>query len=176
MSDIDNLKDILFAANELYTNTRIQVIAISLKTKAAIYSKEDLCDLGFLSRELVSKLEEIRKDIGAMKILIDKVMCIKSMQITIMDPTKDDTIHGALSSGKPYYKKSVTLPKKDSAEFFEMLEYFGVTEKGIQLGVAKISWKQICNHVTELAELGKPIPKFLPTIHDDYTVIHRRKN
>jgi len=176
MSDIDNLTSLLTTANSFYSEVRSVVIAISTKAKAGEYTKEDLCDLGFLCREIVSKSEEIRKDIGATKALVDRVMCLKAMATMLTTQSGEDTVRGELSSGKPHYKKSVTLPKQDTEEYRMMCEYFGITEEGAELGGAKISWRGVCNHITELAELGKSIPKFLPKIHDDYTVIHRRKS
>lgn len=175
MSDIGILKARLEDLAVFYSSVRSSVIEISAKSKSGDFSKEELCDIGFLCREFVSKSEEIRKDIGAVKELVDRLVCIKALQYLLMNPTKSDTVHGELSSGTPRYKKSVTLPKKDTEEYTKMCEYFGITKKGIEDGVAKISWKKVCNHITELTELGKPIPDFIPRVHDDYTVTHRRK-
>lgn len=176
MSEIKELGAILFEASQFYTKVRELVLRVSSKTKAGDFSKEELCDLGFLCREVVTQCEEIRKDIGATKVLVDKIMCIKSMSDMLMSQSGEDLVQGTLASGKPHYRKSVTLPKKDTLEFQKMLKYFGVTAVGEEMGVAKISWREVCKHVTELAELGKPLPDFIPKIHDDYTVIHRRKS
>lgn len=172
MSEIKELGAILYEASQFYSKVRELILRISSNTKAGDFNKEELCDLGFLCRETVVQCEEIRKDIGATKVLVDKVMCIKAMSEMLTSQSGEDLVHGNLASGKPHYKKSVTLPKKDTTEFEKMLEYFG-----IELGaVAKVSWKLVCNHITELAESGKPLPDFMPKIHDDYTVIHRRKS
>ena len=176
MSDIDILKSQLEKVTQCYSHVRSRVIEISAKAKTGEYTKEELCDLGFLCREIVSKSEEIRKDIGATKALVDRLMCLKVMTLMLATQSGDDTVRGKLSTGIPSYKKSVTLPKKDTEECLEMYKYFGVSDEGVELGGAKISWKGVCKHVTELAELGLPIPKFLPKIHDDYTVTHRRKS
>ncbi len=178
MSDtaIENLKIQLQEAGVLYSNIRELVIGVSDRTKAGDFSKEQLCDIGFLLRELVTQCEEIRKDLGATKVLVDKIMCVKAMAIMLSTQSGEDVVHGDLASGKPHYKKSVTLPKKDTPEYENMCKHFGVTSEGIELGVAKISWKKVCSYITELAELGKPLPDFIPKIHDDYTVIHRRKS
>ena len=175
MSKLTELKITLADSAQFYSIIRGIVISVSVEAKAGRLSKKELCDIGFLCRELVSQFKEIRKDVGAVKVLVDKIICIKNMQETLMDPTKSDVIQGELCSGIPHYRKSVTLPKKDSQEYIDMLKHFGITDTGIDIGVAKVSWKQVCNYVTELAELGKPIPKFIPKIHDDYTVIYRRK-
>ena len=159
----------------IYSRVRTLVLEVSKSSRAGEYSKEELCDIGFLCREIISKFEETRKDLVAAKSLVDRIMCIKTMSSMLTSQSGDDMVHGKLSSGKPNFKKSVTLPKKDTIEYEKMMEYFGVSSDGVELGVAKISWKQVCNHITELAELGKPIPDFIPKIHDDYTVIHRRK-
>jgi len=175
MSRTEELKNILEESARFYSEVRTIVLGVSTEARTGKLNKEELCDIGFLCREIISQFEEIRKDIGAVKVLVDRIFCIKVMQETLTNPMKSDTIQGDEASGTPHYKKSVTLPKKDTEEYSEMLKYFGVSIEGIEMGVVKISWKQVCDHVTELAELGKPMPKFLPKIHDDYTVIHRRK-
>ncbi len=175
MKEIKDLQLKLEELSKFYSIVRESVLTISEKTRIGKFKKGELCDLGFLCREFVSTSEEIRKDIGATKVLVDKMVCIISLTQLLQDPTMKDTVKGTLCSGKPHYKKSVTLPRKDTPEYLEMCKYFGITPQGIESGVAKISWKKVCNHVTELAEMGKPIPDFIPKIHDDYTVIHRRK-
>lgn len=176
MSDIQILQTRLQEARELYSKVRASVVGISERAKSGEYTKEQLCDLGFLCRELVLQFEEIRKDIGATKVLVDKLMCIKTMSEMLTKQSGDDMVRGELSSGKPIYKKTVTMPRKDTAEYQEMCEYFGIDAKGVEMGVAKLSWKQVSKYVTELTEMGRQIPSFIPKVHDDYTVTHRRKN
>lgn len=176
MSEIKELEAILFEVSQFYSKIRKLMLKISSETRNGEFTKEELCDLGFLCRETVIQCEEIRKDIGATKILVDKIMCIKVMSAMLTSQSGEDLVHGTLASGIPNYKKSITLPKKDTPEFEKMMKYFGISLEGIDMGIAKISWKKVCDHVTELAELGKPLPDFIPKIHDDYTVIHRRKS
>lgn len=176
MSEIHELNIILQEASQFYSKVRELVLRISAKTKAGEFNKEELCDLGFLCREAVIQFEEIRKDIGATKVLVDRIMCIKAMSTMLTTQSGEDLVHGTLASGKPNYRKSITLPKKDTPEFEKMMEHFGVSLAGVDMGVVKVSWKKVCDYVTELAELGKPLPDFIPKIHDDYTVIHRRKS
>lgn len=175
MSRVLELKAVLDEARVQYSRIRSLVLSISAETKSGNFKKEELCDIGFLSRELVTQCEEIRKDIGAMKSLVDRVACIKIMQETLTDPTKAQIIQGKYASGKPLYRKLVALPKKDTEEFLDMMDHFGVTDDGLDKGVAKVSWKGVCKYVTELTELGKQIPKFLPKVYDEYTITHRRK-
>ena len=175
MSEIKSLQNQLDCAAVFYSTIRGIVVGVSNKAKSGNFSKEELCDIGFLCRELITQFEEIRKDIQAVKVLVDKIACITVMKETLSNPTDNDTIHGELSSGTPHYRKTVTLPKKDTKEYYNMMKYFGVTDKGIEEGVVKISWNRISKYTTELVELGKPVPEFLPVIHDDYTIIHRRK-
>jgi hypothetical protein len=175
MSEIEALHGKLLDTNKLYSVIRGLVVGISEKAKQGKYEKEELCDLGFLCREIVSQCEEIRKDVQAVKVLVDKIACISVMKNTLSNPMGEDNIHGKLSTGTPHFRKTVTLPKKDSEEWFNMLEYFGVEPTEIDSKIVKVSWKGVCNHITELTELGKHIPEFLPKIHDDYTVVHRRR-
>ena len=140
MNRVEELKNVLEESAEFYSRVRTLVLGISTETRTGKFNKQELCDIGFLCREVVTQFEEIRKDIGAVKVLVDRIFCIKVMQETLMNPAKSDTIQGEEASGTPYYKKSVTLPKKDTEEYFEMLKYFGVSLEGIEMGVAKISW------------------------------------
>ncbi len=175
MSEIQELEFILQEAFQFYSKIRELILRVSAKTKAGDFDKKVLCDTGFLCREIVTQCEEIRKDVGATKALVDKIMCIKAMSDMLTSQSGEDLVQGTLASGKPHYRKAITLPKKDTAEFEKMMGYFGITFAGSEMGVAKVSWKKVCDHITELVELGKPLPDFLPKIHDEYTVIHRRK-
>lgn len=175
MDEITNLQQKLEDLSKMYSDIRSSVLSVSAKAKAGKFTKEEMCDIGFLCRESVSRSEEIRKDIGAVKALVDRLVCVKSLADFLANPMKSQTVHGQLCSGTPVFKKNCALPKKDSKEYIEMMEYFGITQEGIEKGVAKISWQKICNHVTELVELGKSIPEFIPKVYDDYTVTHRRK-
>lgn len=175
MSEIQELQAALESTGKLYSLVRQLIINVSVKAKAGELKKTELCDVGFLCREISAKADEIRKDVNATKILVDKIMSIKVMQETLTDATKPQIVHGEFASGTPQYKKAVTLPRKDTIEYSKMMRYFGVTDKGNEMGAVKVRWQQVCKHVTELVELGKPIPDFLPKIHDDYSVVHRRK-
>jgi hypothetical protein len=177
MNDIDvkNLSDILAESQVFYQRVRATVLSVSSRAKQSDFTKEQLADVSFLMREIIGQFEEIRKDVDANKGLSDRLFCLMVLQKTLMTPQSDDCVRTELTTAKPHYTKSVTLPKKDSEDYEKCNEYFGITGDGAEMGIAKISWKSVCKHVTELAELGKPIPEFLPKVFDNYAVIHRRK-
>ncbi len=175
MSRVDEIRAAISSSAKLGSIIRVMVLQIAEQVKAGDLDKADMCDIGFFARELIEQIEDTRKDIKAMKALVDKIACIKVMQETLQDPSKEQSMKGEFSSGRPHYKKIVTLPKKDSPEYQKMLDYFGVSEIGQKLGVASISWKRVCDFVSERAESGKTIPDFLPKVFDEFTVIHRRK-
>jgi hypothetical protein len=173
--DIANLKSLLDESKIFYQRVRSTLLSLSSRGKKSEFTKEQLADITFFMREMRGQFEEIRKDVDANGGLLGRLFCVMMLQRTLMDPEKDDIVRTEYCSAKPHYKKSLTLPKRDTIEYAQMMDYFGITEDGRDLGVAKISWKKVCDHITELAELGKPIPDFIPKIFDDYTVIHRRK-
>lgn len=177
IDDIKDLQKLLLTANKFYVDARNKVLVISGKAKTNIYETSELCDIGFLCREVISQCEEIRKDIGAVKTLIDKVVCIKIMNESLQNPRSvTDTVQGELSSGMLHFKKTALIPAKDTEQYKQMMKFFGVSEEGIKIGIAKIGWQEISKYVTELTEQGKPIPDFVPKVYDEYTITYRRKS
>jgi hypothetical protein len=173
--DIRNLSSIRVEAATFYSRMRSTLLSISARTKKSEFKKEQLADASFLMRETRAQFEDIRKDIDANKGLVDRIFCLMVLTQSLMSANPDDTVKTELTSAKPKYSKSVTLPKKDTIEYLACLDYFGITQAGDDMGVAKLSWKKVCNHVSELASLGRPIPNFLPKVFDSYAVSHRRK-
>ena len=173
--DIANLTELKAETLVFYQRVRSTLLSLSARAKKSEFSKSELADISFLLRETRAQFEEIRKDIDANKGLLDRLFCLMVLQDTLMKPVLDDSVRTELTTAKPNYTKTTTLPKQGTPESIRCNEYFGITENGAELGVASLSWKRVCKHVTELAELGKPIPEFLPKVFDNYTVIHRRK-
>jgi len=175
LNRVEQMQEKLAQFNTVYSDIRGLVLGIAEEAKSNRLSQLELCDIGFLSREIVKICEEMRKDINAMKELVDKVLCTKIMLDAVNSTSKDDTVRTELCSGKPHIKKIVRVPAKDSPEYTQMLQFFGVKPEDIDKGVLRVSYSALCAFVTEQAELGKQTPEFIPQVYDYFTITHRKK-
>jgi hypothetical protein len=172
---IENLKLIEKDAAVFYQRMRSTVLSLSARARGSDFTKKELVDISYLLRETRGQFEEIRKDLDANKNLIDRICCLMVLTDSLAKMDADDSVRTLMTTAKPKYSKTVTLPKKDTIEHQAMMNYFGISIEGQLLGVADVSWKRVCAHVTQLCELGKPVPNFLPKVFDTYAMIHRTK-
>jgi len=150
------LEKLIREFGDLHHELMLELGNITAKLKKREYSKEELCDIGFLCRELERSFDDWRKDCKARRELAEKVLAY-SVMMESLDGEADDVVRGKLARAVCDVKKEAIIPKRGTDEFYSLMEHFGVTGEATE--VLKFDWKRMAEFVTKLAEEGKEVPK-----------------
>ena len=143
--------------------------------KARTMSSEDLCDFGFLCRELEKTFDELRKEVKARKELCGQIIAYRLAQAALSDPTIKMSVQGQFASGSPDMKMQAALPKKYTPEYYQLTDYFNVPRKVAETGVLKLDWKKCTEFLTEQMQDGKKIPEGFGRQYPVYTTTYRKR-
>lgn len=144
-----------------------------LKSKS-LGSKE-LCDFGFISRELENVFDELRKEVKARKELCGQIIAFRLIQASVADPTLKMQVQGQFASGTPNVKMEASLPKKFTEEYYQLTDYFGVPRKVAEAGILKLDWKTCSEFLTKQMQDGKRIPDGFGKQYPKYVTTYRRR-
>ena len=136
---------------------------------------EDLCDLGFLCREIERLTDEMRKDAKAHKELIGKVIAYRRISETMNDENPDLVVRGSLASGSPEMRMRTVIPKRGTPEFADLCRSFGMGDIAIDGALFTPHYIRLADHVTSLIEAGVPKPPGVELSEPVYSTVFRRK-
>jgi hypothetical protein len=148
---------------------------LSISMKSGAKSLPHMADIGFFFRELEATADELRKDSKAHKELNSKILALRLTQEQINDLSAPESVKGLYASARPTLTKRPKMPKRDTKEFKEMCEFFGMDADIMQDGICKFDWKKTSNFLTDLAEEGKNIPFPIET-YNDFSAVYTRKS
>ena len=137
---------------------------------------EQLCDFGFLCRETAKIFDELRKEA---KVRMEKAGAIIGYRITQKALTNRDAVGkvtGELATGTPSCKMEAALPKKGSDEYYQLTDQFGIPRDKAEMGVFKLDWKAVGEHLTRLTEQGLALPDGFGTKYPKFVVTYRRRS
>ncbi len=140
------------------------VLVHTLKLKELVASPEltqgDRADLAYLMREMGSMMDHLRKETNDRRRMLDRVMCMVWTSQCEDKPDTRRSIHGALATATPKIKMSVNVPspKSDPVGFAALCTHFGLSPDAIEMGLMRVHWPSLVEHVSELAENGLPLP------------------
>lgn len=166
------LNDVIDLRDDIY-NT---IAALSNDIKSNKFTPPELCDFGFLCRELSKIADDLRKDVDAFGKMSGKFMTLAALQdpdIVNQVGDEDLIIRGTLATAKPKIVIGASRPQFGTAEHTELLRYFGVSGDAVE--VVKVDWKQLQRRLTQLTEDGRALPPGIGKTFDDYKVTYRRK-
>lgn len=143
--------------------------------KSKKLSNEELCDFGFICRELENIFDELRKEVKARKDLCGNIIAYKLIQMSVSDPTIQMQVRGQLATGTPDVKMQAGIPEKFSEEYYQLTDYFNVPRKVAELGILKLDWKTVTEFLTRQMNEGKPIPKGFGKQYPLYQVVYRKR-
>lgn len=176
----DDTKRLQFMLREqterfLQINQFLQEVIAKVKAGAP-YSVEDLCDIGFLCRELNKISDELRKEAEAKKDLIGMKIAYIMTERSVSEPDINMTVHGELATGSPDVKTAAAIPKWGSPEYKALCDYFKIPEEAQQTGMFSVNYNRMADIITRMAEEGKnPPPGVLKTYPKFSTVFRERK-
>jgi hypothetical protein len=125
-------------------------------------SNRELCDFGFLCRELEGLLDDWRKDAKARKDLAGKLIAFNLLKadenVNMMEV--EDTVRGVLATAKANMRMEAEIPRLGTAEFKRYCAFYGIPEEALAgecfpLGV---HWPRAQEDINARLEEGKPLP------------------
>jgi len=143
--------------------------------KSKQLNSEDLCDFGFLCRELENLFDELRKEVKARKDLCGQIIAYRLVQNSLSDPTIKMRIDGQLAVGIPDVKMEAGIPNKFTEEYYQLTNYFGVPRKVAEAGILRLDWKMCSEFLTKQMNEGKQIPKGFGKQYPKYITTYRKK-
>lgn len=128
---------------------------------------EEAVDIAFLLREMADYLDDLRKEMNKVRVIIEKVTCMRWMQTSLNDdPTKSaQSIQGDLAVGTPHLKMAATLPNrhKDPEAYVKFMNQIGVSGEALKRDMVRVHWPLVIDYFTDLSEQGKPLPNGIDT-------------
>lgn len=162
---------LLEAAISFYATSRDTILKFADSSRNE--GVKNLVDQGFLLREIEKRFEEIRKDIKAVREIVDRNLCIKSTMALAEDPDLE-TIKTDLCYATPKTIRCCQVPSPKSPHYAQMMEFFGADPSATE-GVLKLSFSELEKYVTLAEEDGRKLPEFFPSLFNKYTVSYRKR-
>lgn len=174
MSPFRLVETLRLLLNQVEVQSQVSYDFLSGLPKLDDLESADLADLGFFCREIENTLDDWRKTTKAFKEKLSSVLAMRIMQdpANLNAETAEDTVRGKFASAKADLKVFAELPKRGTANYDMLLNFFGV--KG-DTELIKPDWQAMKREVTRRAEMGEPQPPGLGKQYPEYTVIYRRK-
>jgi len=143
--------------------------------KSKKLNSEELCDFGFICRELENLFDELRKEVKARKDLCGQIIAYRLVQNSLSDPSIKMQVDGQLATGIPDVKMQAALPNKFTEEYYQLTDYFDVPKKVAELGILKLDWKTVVEFLTKQMNEGKQIPKGFGKQYPQYITVYRKR-
>lgn len=135
----------------------------------------ELCDFGFICRELENIFDELRKEVKARKELCGKIIAYRLVTKSIEDPTIKMQAQGQFATGTPDVKMQAALPKKFTPEYYQITAFLGVPRDVAELGILRLDWKRVTEYITKLMNDGKTVPEGFGKKYPLYVTTYRKR-
>jgi len=123
---------------------------------------ETLADMAICLREISRLADDVRKESNSLREQMERIACARWVQAHLNDPGNADPIRGELAIGTPDVKQMVSLPRRDTPEYQQLMGYLGVPAQLLKADLVRPHWPGFTDYVTKLAEEGKPLPPGIP--------------
>jgi len=174
----DIIKEFVDVTNEVRTLYNL-VYGFLSKNNELIKGKglnsSELCDFGFMSRELENVFDELRKEVKARKELCCQIIAYRLVQKSIEDPSIKMQVKGQFATGTPDVTMQAALPKKFTPEYYQITDYLGVPRQVAETGVLRLDWKRVTELLTQYMHDGKTIPEGFGKKYPSYKTTYRRR-
>ncbi len=130
---------------------------------------EELIDSGYLLREILSTLEETRKDLEARKNLIDLTITIKAWDLYSTEAPSENK--GTLATSMINPKVEVFPPGPGTDKEKMLLAW---AKKNNIPDLRSVSYKKLNQVANELAEKGESIPQEIVETHARFEISYRK--
>lgn len=148
IKELDKMRDVYLSSYKLMSILRD-------KLRKNKYSLKDMVNFIYVMREISKFADDLRKEADGISHLFENMAC--AVWVTQGD---GEPIRSALATGTPDVKLAIKIPsrKTQPEEYAKLMKHFEIPEQAITDKVVKLYWPGLCEHVSLLAEEGKPLP------------------
>lgn len=150
-------------------------IGSALQRDINAMTEGEMTDAGYLFRECERLLNDARKEAERRKDGLGKVL-VALVTKRALSSGCELIARGELATATPDIKMRAKIPKKDTPEYFALLEAMGVPEDMRKTGVLTFHWRHMSDWITEAASRGVKLPPGIASVVPDATVTYRKKH
>lgn len=149
-------------------------VTTALQANARMFDEPQLCDMGFMFREIEQLLDEARKEATRRKDVMGTLLAAIIARRCVNGG--EPKAAGRLATATIDVKTRVNMPKKGTPEWHSLLTHLGVSEEARQREVLQLHWTHVQEWITELESKGiAPPPELSKTLRTEATCTYRRK-
>ena len=142
---------------EQYMERYALLTALKDSAKEGELTSEELVDIGYLCREIGKLADEMRKEADAKMALFGAKLAESMLNSLVAgDGSAEDSVKGALASGRPGLKQRVRLPAKETEEYMKLLAHYRIPFENRHL--LRLHYPTIRDEATEAAKRGENPP------------------
>jgi len=145
---------------DVHVETLRALIELSdtVKKNEASLTSEQLCDAGFMCRQMERWADELRKEAKARRERLAYLIAYRAAQAVATNPTAETTVRGKYATGTPDVKVAAGLPKRDTPEYAKLCEWLGVSEEAQKSGAIRFHFNTLMDIVSERIAAGQDVP------------------
>jgi hypothetical protein len=159
---LQELLDVYETLKNLHSTAYILVSNIrdSLRGKQVSYNLKDATNFVYVMREIIRYCEDIRRELDAVRELLEQWGCAKYVVENLNDPGKSEPIRASLATGTPKIDIRAKLPKlkEDPDAYYALMEHLGVSKDDAEKGIVRPHWPKVQEYISLRATEGKPLP------------------
>lgn len=133
-SSVDHAAQSLMSEAERALEACVRAL-VNFTSRLNAASLEKKVDCGYYLRKAEERFDECRKEVGAFRNLVGKMIAFEAVKQTTMDPTKSLTQYGAVARAVPDIKLRFKLPKKGTDDYAALMSKLKVPKELVERGV-----------------------------------------
>lgn len=136
-------------------------------------SIEDLCDTGFLMREIGRILKDLKDGLESKQGIVSRVLASRAATAALQNEMLD--LRGKLCSATPEVKTKPIFPKEGTDDYSKLMRWIGVSNELIDSPLLRPSFKGLEAELTKRMALGEPAPPGVISSFTEVTVVYRKR-
>ncbi len=145
---------------ELFVETYSVLSVVRDNVKEQKYTLKEMVNIIQAFREMSKFLVDLKREVDGLQNLTESLCCAKWVTENV-NTTKPKPIRTHLATGSPKVSMRAKLPKlrSEPEAYYALMEHLGVSREVVVADYVRLHWPSVCEHISELAEKGEPLPK-----------------
>lgn len=163
MDPINNLDELVrkyAALRDLHLEIYRIITDVQDGIKSGKYTMKDMVNAMYVLRETGKFGDDIRAECERLTHLLEKACCALFVTASTAGDIDGGPIRTGLTTGTPKIRMAAALPsQRDNPEAYDaLMNFYGIPKHTVELDVIRLYWPKFVDHMTRLAEEGKPTP------------------
>ena len=137
-------------------------------------SIEDLCDVGFLMREVSRMMKDLVKGIDGKQGIVSRVLASRATTAALQGEMLE--LRGELCSATPEVKTKPIFPTEGTPDYEKLMRWIGLDKQElIDSPMLRPSFRGVEEELTKRMALGEPAPPGVTSSFTEVTVVYRKR-